>query len=133
MLLDGEPARACLLSAGKVEGRSITTIKGLAQDGRLHPVQRAFADPGAMQCGYCTPGMVLATTAPLARNADPDEADVRAALACNVCRCCAYPRIIRAPAGSPSWLGAPTAGIAPTARPPAPGSALRLVRARRGT
>src|SRR5499427_7935158 len=96
VLLDGEPARACQLLVGDVEGRSLTTIEGLARDGRLHPVQRAFADLGAMQCGYCTPGMVLATTALIARNADPSEADVREALADNVCRCCAYPRILRA-------------------------------------
>jgi nicotinate dehydrogenase subunit B len=96
VLLDGEPARACQLHAGDVEGRSLTTIEGLARDGRLHPVQRAFADLGAMQCGYCTPGMVLATAALLARNADPDETDVRSALADNICRCGAYTRILRA-------------------------------------
>src|SRR5499427_2230019 len=100
VLLDGEPARACQLLVGDVEGRSLTTIEGLARDGRLHPVQRAFADLGAMQCGYCTPGMVLATAALLARNADPDETDVRSALADNICRCGAYTRILRAVASA---------------------------------
>jgi aerobic-type carbon monoxide dehydrogenase small subunit (CoxS/CutS family) len=96
VLLNWEPKLACQLTADDVEGRSITTIEGLARKGRLHPVQRAFADLGAMQCGYCTPGMMLATTALIARNAEPKEADVREAPTDNVCRCCAYPRILRA-------------------------------------
>src|SRR5215472_3525505 len=96
ILLDGEPARACQLRAGEVAGRAVTTIEGLARDGRLHPVQRAFVELGAMQCGFCVPGMVLTTTALLARSPDPDEAEARTALSGNLCRCCAYPRILRA-------------------------------------
>src|SRR5215472_221001 len=96
VLLDGEPARACQLRAGEVGGRAVTTIEGLASDGDLHPVQRAFVELGAMQCGFCVPGMVLTAAALLARSPDPDEAEVRAALADNLCRCCGYPRILRA-------------------------------------
>jgi nicotinate dehydrogenase subunit B len=96
VLVDGEAARACQLRAGEVEGRTVTTIEGLARDGRLSPVQRAFAQLGAMQCGYCTPGMVLATTALLTTRPDPSEAEVRTALADNICRCGAYPRILDA-------------------------------------
>ena len=96
VLVDGEAARACQLRTGEVEGRAVTTIEGLARDRRLSPVQRAFAQLGAMQCGYCTPGMVLAATALLASAPDPSEAEVRTALAENICRCGAYPRILAA-------------------------------------
>jgi len=96
VLLDGEPARACLVRTGDLAGRSVTTIEGLARAGVLHPVQRAFVELSAMQCGFCMSGMVLATSALLARSPDPDEAEVRAALEGNLCRCCAYPRMLRA-------------------------------------
>src|SRR5215467_7866783 len=110
VLLDGEPVRACQLSAGEVAGRSVTTIEGLAANGALHPVQRAFVELGAMQCGFCVPGMVLAAAALLARSPDPDEAEVRAALAGNLCRCCAYPRIMRAVRRAAELDAAPDAG-----------------------
>ena len=110
VLLDGEPVRACQLSAGEVAGRSVTTIEGLAAHGALHPVQRAFVELGAMQCGFCVPGMVLAAAALLARSPDPDEAEVRAALAGNLCRCCAYPRILRAVRRAAELDGAPDVG-----------------------
>jgi nicotinate dehydrogenase subunit B len=96
VLLDGLPQRSCLLTAGDAAGRELTTIEGLARDGRLHPVQRAFAELAAMQCGYCTPGMVLATTALLDASPDPDEAETRTALAGNLCRCGAHQRILQA-------------------------------------
>jgi isoquinoline 1-oxidoreductase len=96
VLLAGEPARACLLRAGEVGRRGVTTIEGLGGDGGLHPVQRAFVELSAMQCGFCAPGMVLETAALLARSADPDEAAVRSALADHLCRCGVYPRILRA-------------------------------------
>ena len=96
VLLDGEAARACQLRVGELAGRRVTTVEGLTRDGRLHPVQQAFADLGAMQCGYCTPGMVLGATALLARNPDPSEVEVREALADNLCRCGGYPRILAA-------------------------------------
>jgi isoquinoline 1-oxidoreductase len=96
VLLDGEPAKACQVRLSEVAGRAIGTIEGLAADGRLHPVQQAFLDEGAFQCGYCTAGMVLATAALLSRESDPDDAAIRDALADNVCRCGTYPRILRA-------------------------------------
>ena len=96
VLVDGKAARACQLNVGDIEGRAVTSVEGLARGGRLHPVQRAFAELGAMQCGYCTPGMILATTALLADGPDPDETEIRTALAGNLCRCGAYTRILRA-------------------------------------
>ncbi|MGA2321853.1 MAG: molybdopterin cofactor-binding domain-containing protein [Solirubrobacteraceae bacterium] len=96
VLLDGEPVRACVTQASAAAGRSVTTIEGLAAAGALHPVQEAFVHEGAMQCGYCTPGMVLAAAALLAGNPNPDESEIRSELAGNVCRCCDYARITRA-------------------------------------
>jgi isoquinoline 1-oxidoreductase len=96
VLLDGEPVRACITQASAAAGRSVTTIEGLAAGGALHPVQEAFVREGAMQCGYCTPGMVLAAAALLAGNPDPDESEICSGLAGNVCRCCGYARITRA-------------------------------------
>jgi isoquinoline 1-oxidoreductase len=96
VLLDGEPVQACRVPVAEVAGRAVTTIEGLAPDGMLHPVQRAFLEAGAMQCGYCTPGMIMSTAALLAGEPDPDDAQIRSALAGNVCRCCTYPRILRA-------------------------------------
>ena len=77
-------------------GESVTTIEGLAQDGRLHPVQEAFLAAGAMQCGYCTPGMILGAVALLARNPQPRDADITRGLEGHVCRCGTYARIVRA-------------------------------------
>ncbi len=96
VLLDGEPVRACQVAAGDAAGRSVTTIEGLSAPGRPHPVQRAFAEVSAMQCGYCTPGMTLAAAALLRRNPAPDEAEVRQALGGNLCRCGTYTRILAA-------------------------------------
>ena len=96
VLVDGQPVRSCVTSLGDVVGRRITTIEGLAGEGQLHPVQRAFLEEGALQCGFCTPGMVLATVALLAREPDPDDGQLAVALAGNICRCGTYPRIRRA-------------------------------------
>ena len=96
VLVDGAPARACVTPLGDMAGRSITTVEGLAREGRLHPIQQAFLEVGALQCGYCTPGMILAATALLADDPRPDEDRIRQSLDGNVCRCCTYPRIIRA-------------------------------------
>ena len=96
VLVDGESVRACQQPVAGLAGRHITTIEGLGSGGHLHPVQQVFVDVGAAQCGYCTPGMVLAVASLLARDPDPDEAAVDEALAGNVCRCGAYPRIRRA-------------------------------------
>jgi len=96
VLLDGAPALACITPVRAVEGRRITTIEGLARDGALHPVQRAFVEEGAMQCGYCTPGMVLRTAALLERAPSPARAQILDALNGSLCRCCGYPRIVAA-------------------------------------
>lgn len=96
VLLDGEPVNACLVLISQVEGRSVLTIEGLAQSGQVHPIQAAFTAAGAVQCGYCTPGMVLAAKALLDRTPHPDEAQIREALAGNLCRCTGYARIVSA-------------------------------------
>ena len=96
VLLDGEPALACQVSLGDAVGKAVTTIEGLAGPGELSPVQRAFAELRAFQCGYCTPGMVVAATALLRRTPAPTRAEIVAALEPNVCRCCGYGRIVAA-------------------------------------
>ena len=96
VLLDGTPVRACQARVSEAVGHAVTTIEGLASDGHLHPVQRAFLEVGALQCGYCTAGMIMSSVALLEQAPDPSDAEVRAALEGNVCRCCTYPRILRA-------------------------------------
>jgi len=96
VLVDGQPVRSCTTTAGAVSGGSITTIEGLARDGALHPVQQAFVDEDAMQCGYCIPGFIMTSVALLARQSRPDDAHVREALSQNMCRCGTYQRILRA-------------------------------------
>ncbi|MEJ2209030.1 MAG: molybdopterin-dependent oxidoreductase [Anaerolineae bacterium] len=96
VLLDGEPVRSCLLPVEKAAGRRVTTVEGLASDDRLHPLQQAFIDHGAVQCGFCTPGMLLSAAALLAREPDPDREEIMEALAGNLCRCTGYHKIIRA-------------------------------------
>ena len=93
VLVDGEPLNSCLLLATTLEGKSITTIEGLAQNGELTPLQQAFVNEGGLQCGYCTPGMVLSATALLARNPDPGVEEIKDALAGNLCRCTGYLKI----------------------------------------
>jgi nicotinate dehydrogenase subunit B len=96
VLVDGMPVPACQVAVGDVAGRSVTTIEGLAANGRLHPVQQALAEERASQCGYCTPGMALRAAALLAAEPDPTDGQITAALQPNVCRCCGYQRISRA-------------------------------------
>lgn len=96
VLIDGQPAPACATPIGAVEHHAVTTIEGLAQDGQLHPLQQAFLDEGAFQCGYCTPGMILAGVALLAAQSDPADEQIIAALDRHLCRCGSYPRILRA-------------------------------------
>ncbi len=96
VLVAGKPVKACIVTVEEVGGRGVTTIEGLAAAGRLHPVQQAFAELGAMQCGYCTPGMVLTTAALLEANPKPELGEAIEALAGNLCRCCTYPRILKA-------------------------------------
>jgi len=94
ILLDGKPVKSCLFFAVQMDGREITTIEGLAGDGRLHPVQEAFVERYGFQCGYCTPGMILAAHSLLKQNADPSEEEIRRALAGNLCMCTGYSQII---------------------------------------
>ena len=96
VLLDGEPVRACLVLAARVRGRSVLTVEGLEQAGAPDRLQDAFARAGAVQCGFCTPGMLLAAHALLDANPLPTEHDVREALAGNLCRCTGYTKIIEA-------------------------------------
>jgi carbon-monoxide dehydrogenase small subunit len=93
VLVDGQPVKSCLMLAAQVDGADVTTVEGMGAPQSLHPVQQAFVDAGAVQCGYCTPGMVVATAALLARNPDPDDAAIRAGLLGNVCRCGGYQAI----------------------------------------
>ncbi len=96
VLLDGKPVTSCMMLAVQADGCAITTIEGLRTDGRLHPLQQAFVDHGAVQCGFCTPGMVLAAVALLNENPHPTEAQVRDAIAGNLCRCTGYAKIVDA-------------------------------------
>jgi aerobic-type carbon monoxide dehydrogenase small subunit (CoxS/CutS family) len=96
VLLDGRAIRSCITPLGDALGKPVTTIEGLARGDALHPLQAAFIEAGAMQCGYCVPGMILSALGLLGRNADPTEAEIRRALQGNVCRCGTYPRIVRA-------------------------------------
>lgn len=96
VLVDGSPARSCVLDLDPLDGRSVGTVEGLAPAGRLHPVQAAFVAARSLQCGYCTPGMVMSAVALLAGDPHPDEPAIRTALAGNICRCGGYPRIVRA-------------------------------------
>jgi aerobic-type carbon monoxide dehydrogenase small subunit (CoxS/CutS family) len=96
VLMGGKPAMSCITPVRAAEGKTIVTIEGLAQGGGLHRVQQAFLDEGAMQCGYCVPGMIVQAVALLESNPHPSEADIIAWMDGNVCRCCGYPRILAA-------------------------------------
>ena len=96
VLIDGSAERSCILTVGDVAGKNVTTIEGLAPGGKLHAVQQAFVEHDALQCGYCTPGMVLASVALLSENPDASEADIVARLDANFCRCGAHKRIVQA-------------------------------------
>jgi carbon-monoxide dehydrogenase small subunit len=103
LLLDGRLVCACLVLAAQADGHELVTVEGLAEDGELHPVQAAFAETGAVQCGFCTPGFVVATADLLARSPNPSEDEIREALSGNLCRCTGYAKIfdaVRLAAGS---------------------------------
>jgi carbon-monoxide dehydrogenase small subunit len=95
ILVDGRTVRACLMLAVQADGAQILTVEGLAQDGQLHPLQQAFWDHHGLQCGYCTPGMLLTAYELLEQNPDPSEGEVREAIAGNLCRCTGYVNIVR--------------------------------------
>ena len=96
VLLDGKAVQSCQTTMDEVEGRKIETIEGLANGDTLHPVQEAFVKEGAMQCGYCVPGMIMATVGLLRRNAKPTKAKIITGLNGNLCRCCGYLNIVKA-------------------------------------
>jgi carbon-monoxide dehydrogenase small subunit len=96
VLLDRTLVCACLVLAAQADGREVVTVEGLAADGRLHPVQEAFVETGAVQCGFCTPGLVVATADLLAHNPDPGDDEIREALSGNLCRCTGYAKIFDA-------------------------------------
>jgi len=96
VLLDGAPRRSCVLPISAAAGKSVTTIEGLEQSGRLHPVQQAFLDAEAFQCAYCTSGMIMSSVALLKQNPNPTPSDIAQALEGNICRCGTHPRVIEA-------------------------------------
>jgi len=96
VLIDGESVKSCTMLAVQADGREVTTIEGLAENGSLHPVQQAFHEQHGVQCGYCTPGMIMATVSLLEERPDPSEDEIRAALEGNLCRCTGYQNIVAA-------------------------------------
>jgi carbon-monoxide dehydrogenase small subunit len=95
IVVDGEPTKSCTMLAVQADGSTITTIEGLERDGKLHPVQEAFWQKHGLQCGYCTPGMMMTATALLDRNANPTEPEIRHAISGNLCRCTGYVNIVK--------------------------------------
>jgi aerobic carbon-monoxide dehydrogenase small subunit len=96
VILDGKPVNSCLVLAVQANGRQVQTIEGLAENGNLHPIQQAFVDKGAIQCGFCTPGMILSAKALLDENPKPTETEIRTAISGNLCRCTGYQKIVEA-------------------------------------
>jgi carbon-monoxide dehydrogenase small subunit len=96
VLLDDEPVNSCLILAAQIDGHRVTTIEGLAAGEKLHPLQSAFIEKGAIQCGFCTPGMILSAKALLDEQPDPAELDIRTAISGNLCRCTGYQKIVEA-------------------------------------
>lgn len=94
VLMDGKEVHSCLILAVEAQGKDIITIEGLARDGKLDPLQQSFVEHGGMQCGFCTPGMIMASKALLDRNPNPTEAEVRKAISGNLCRCTGYAKIV---------------------------------------
>jgi carbon-monoxide dehydrogenase small subunit len=105
VLLDGESVKSCTVLAAQADGRSVTTMEGLASNGEMHAVQKAFHQEHGLQCGYCTPGMVMAIVSLLKENPSPTEAEVRAGLEGNICRCTGYHNIVRAALAAASEVG----------------------------
>jgi aerobic-type carbon monoxide dehydrogenase small subunit (CoxS/CutS family) len=96
VLIDGQATRSCITTVGAAAGKKIATIEGLEKDGRLHPIQESFLEADALQCGYCTPGMIMSGVALLAKNPNPSEQEIVQFMQGNVCRCGSYPRIVTA-------------------------------------
>lgn len=117
VLLDGASVNACLVLAVDADGSDVTTIEGLAERGELHPLQRAFVDEGAVQCGYCTPGMIVQAVDLLRRNPEPDEQAIRIGIEGNLCRCNGYAKIVKAIAAAARGMKAGTARPGPGRKP----------------
>ena len=96
VMVDGQAVKSCTVLAAQVDGSNVTTIEGLAKDGNFHPVQQAFWEHHGLQCGFCTPGMIMATTQLLQRNPDPTEEEIRHGIEGNLCRCTGYQHIVQA-------------------------------------
>ena len=109
VLLDGRPLNSCSFLALQADGREVTTVEGLARDGEPHPLQRAFVEAGGIQCGFCTPGMLMSAAALLAERSEPTEDEVRLALAGNLCRCTGYQKIVQAVLAAADELREPRA------------------------
>jgi len=105
ILVDGESRLSCLMLAAQLEGRSVTTIEGIASEDRLHPLQEAFVEHGAVQCGFCIPGMVLSAVDLLQRNPNPTRMEIRQGLSGNLCRCTGYQKIVDAVEGAARKIG----------------------------
>jgi carbon-monoxide dehydrogenase small subunit len=110
VLIDGEPMKSCTVLAVQADGAKITTVEGLEQNGALHPVQEGFWEKHGLQCGYCTPGMMLTSCALLERNKDPSELEIREAISGNLCRCTGYVNIIKAVQYAAEKLQSSTSG-----------------------
>ena len=104
VIMEGKPVNSCLVLALEADGKNITTIEGITNEEELHPIQHAFVEKGAIQCGYCTPGMILRTKALLDENPDPSEDEIRKALSGNLCRCTGYTKIFEAVETSKAYI-----------------------------
>jgi carbon-monoxide dehydrogenase small subunit len=109
VLLDGVPIKSCTMFAVQADGRAVTTVEGLLSNGQLHPIQAAFKEEHGLQCGFCTPGMMLVGTALLERNPSPSDEDVRWAISGNICRCTGYMNIVKAIQAAGAQMSAPAA------------------------
>lgn len=113
VLVDGLAVKSCTMLAVQADGSAVTTIEGIATDGGLHPIQAAFRDAHGLQCGFCTPGMIMTAADLLARDADPSDATIRHAIDGNICRCTGYQNIVAAIHLAAETMSAPAAGAAP--------------------
>ena len=104
VLLNGEPVNSCLVLAHEADGGEVLTIEGLSLGGELHPIQRAFVEQGAIQCGFCTPGMIMSAKAVLEKNSDPAESEIRIGLQGNLCRCTGYVKVTKAVEAAGAFL-----------------------------
>ncbi len=106
VIMDGRTVNSCLVLAAEADGKQITTIEGLADGEKLHPIQEAFVENGGLQCGFCTPGMIMSAKALLDENPDPSEGEIRKAIAGNLCRCTGYTKIIESITSAAKKMGA---------------------------